>query len=146
VRGVEAELATAPLPRAAGLTVQGAYTYTDSQVLRGKEGVLGLDLPRKPRHRLYARVGVGGPAADAHAETQWISTQYLGFGRAAPIPEALTFGAGASVRLWRAADLHLHVEVRNLLDVRTLDDSYGNPLPGRTVLVTLRAGSNSERP
>jgi iron complex outermembrane receptor protein len=147
VRGVEAELATAPLRRAAGLAVQGAYTYTESQVLRGKETVLGLDLPRKPRHRLYARIGVGGPAADAHAETQWISRQWLAFGRTAPVPQALTFGAGASVRLWRAADLRLHVEVRNLLDVRTLDDSYGNPLPGRTVLVTVRAGhSNSERP
>ncbi len=147
VRGVEAEVATAPWRRAAGFTAQAAYTYTDSQLLRGKDGFLGLDLPRKPRHRLYARVAVGGPAADAHAETQWISRQWLAFGHSAPIPDLLTFGAGASMRLWRAAGLRLHVEVRNLLDDRTLGDSYGNPLPGRTVLVTLRAGnSNPERP
>ena len=87
VRGVEAEVATAPLRRAAGLTLQGAYTYTESQVLRGKEDVLGKDLPRKPRHRLYARIGVGGPLAEAHGETQWISQQWLGVGRTAPIPE-----------------------------------------------------------
>lgn len=150
VRGLEAEVATTPLRRAAGLTTQAAYTYTESQVLLGGDGVLGLDLPRKPRHRLYARVAVGGPAADAHAETQWISRQWLAFGRRAEIGEAFTIGAGASVRLWRAAGLRLHGEVRNLLDVRTLGDSYGNPLPGRTVLVTLRAGrsnsSNTERP
>jgi iron complex outermembrane receptor protein len=143
VRGVEAELATTPLRRLAGLTLQGAYTYTDSQVLLGREDRLGLDLPRKPRHRLYARAAAGGPAADAHVESQWISGQWLGFAHAAPIPDALTFGAGASVRLSRTAGIRLHVEVRNLLDVRTLDDSYGNPLPGRTVLVTIRAGSSS---
>jgi iron complex outermembrane receptor protein len=147
VRGLEVEVATAPLRRAAGLTAQAAYTYTDSQVLLGKQGVLGLDLPRRPRHRLYARASAGGPAADAHLESQWISRQWLGFGHAAEIPAALTFGAGASVRLARAAGLRLHVEVRNLLDDRTLTDSFDNPLPGRTILVTLRAGtSNSERP
>ena len=109
--------------------------------------MLGKDLPRKPRHRLYARLAVGGAAADAHAEAQWISRQWLAFGRHAKIGEAFTLGAGASARLWKRTGLKLHVEVRNLLDDLTLDDTYGNPLPGRTVLVTLRAGaSTSERP
>jgi iron complex outermembrane receptor protein len=145
VRGLEAELATAPLRRLAGLSTTLAYTFTDSATLRGREDVLGLDLPRKPRHRLYGRLGVGGPAADAHGEVQWISEQWLGFGHALPIDEALTLGAGASVRLWKAAGLRLHVEVRNLLDDRTLGDTYGNPLPGRTVLATIRAGNQTER-
>jgi iron complex outermembrane receptor protein len=140
-------VATAPLRRAAGLALQAAYTYTDSQVLLGVADRLGLDLPRKPRHRLYARVSVGGPTADAHGETQWISEQWLAFGHQARIPEAFTVGAGGSVRLWRAAGLRLHVDVRNLLDARNLQDSYGNPLPGRTILVTLRAGgSDKDRP
>ncbi len=150
VRGLEAELATVPFRPLAGLSGRAAYTFTDSQVLREKaEGpnpILGRELTRKPRHRLYARLGVGGAAADAHAEAQWISRQFLALGEAAEVGEALTFGAGASVRLARTAGLRLHVEVRNLLDVRTLDDSFGNPLPGRTVLVTLRAGSNTENP
>ncbi len=147
VRGVEAEIVTAPMRRAAGFNTRVTYTYTDSEALRGREEILGMDLPRMPRHRLYARLGVGGAAADAHAEAQWISRQWLAFGHSAEIGDALTLGAGASVRLWRAAGLHLHLEVRNLLDDRTLDDSYGNPLPGRTVLVTLRAGSSkTERP
>jgi iron complex outermembrane receptor protein len=147
VRGLEAEVATAPWRRAAGLTAQAAYTYTTSEVLLGKEDVLGLDLPRKPHHRLYARLAAGGPRAAAHVESQWISRQWLGFGQTAPIGDAVTFAAGASVRLSRAAGLRLHVEVRNLLDARTLTDSFDNPLPGRTVLVTLRAGSsNTDRP
>jgi iron complex outermembrane receptor protein len=146
VRGLEAELVTAPWRRAAGLMAQAAYTYTDSEVLLGRADVLGKDLPRKPRHRLYARVAAGGPRAGAHVESQWVSRQWLALGEQGPVGEALTFGAGASVRLSRAAGLRLHVEVRNLLDVRTLNDGFGNPLPGRTVLVTLRAGSSTERP
>ncbi len=147
VRGVEAEVATVPLRRAAGLNTRFAYTFTDSAALRGREDILGMDLPRMPRHRFYARLGVGGAAADAHAEAQWISRQWLALGHHAEIGDALTLGAGASVRLWRAAGLRLHLEIRNLLNDRTLDDSYGNPLPGRTVLVTIRAGSsNTERP
>jgi iron complex outermembrane receptor protein len=142
VRGVEAELASAPLRSAAGLSALLAYTFTDSQMLRGGEDVLGLDLPRMPRHRLYARLAAGGAGAGAHGDVQWISQQWLAFGRHAPIDPALTFGAGAFVRLSRAAGLRLHVDVRNLLDVRTLDDSYGNPQPGRTVLVTLRVGND----
>jgi iron complex outermembrane receptor protein len=59
----------------------------------------------------------------------------------ASIPEVLTFGAGGSVRLLRDPDLHLHLEVRNVLDDRTLEDGFMNPLPGRAVLVTVRAGS-----
>ena len=37
--------------------------------------------------------------------------------------------------------MSLHLEVRNLLDDRTLNDGLGNPLPSRLVLLTLRAGS-----
>jgi hypothetical protein len=37
------------------------------------------------------------------------------------------------------------VEVENLADVRTLQDGFGQPLPGRTVMVTLRAGTSSTR-
>jgi iron complex outermembrane receptor protein len=146
VRGLEAELASAPLRRAAGLTSLLAYTLTDSQLLRGREDVLGLDLPRMPRHRLYGRLGVGGAAADLHGDAQYVSRQYLAFGRRAEIGPALTFGAGASVRLSRSGHVRLHLEVRNLLDVRTLDDSYGNPLPGRSVLLTLRAGDARKDP
>jgi iron complex outermembrane receptor protein len=146
VRGVEAELATAPSRRLAGLSAALAYTLTDSATLRGREGVLGSELPRKPRHRLFARVAVDAAAAGAHVEAQWISRQWLDTANVVAIPAALTFGAGASVQLWRAAGLRLHVEARNLLDDRTLGDTYGYPLPGRSVFVTLRAtGSNEER-
>lgn len=139
MRGLEVEGSSAPVRRLAGLTGGLAYTFTDSDNLRGADAVVGKDVPRRPRHRVYARVGVGGPAADAHAELQWISRQYLDLANRRTIPESLALGAGASVRLVRAPDLRLDVQVNNLLDDRALQDAYGYPLPGRTVLVTLRA-------
>jgi iron complex outermembrane receptor protein len=36
------------------------------------------------------------------------------------------------------------VDVRNLLDDRTLQDTFGNPLPARMLLVTLRLGTPQE--
>jgi iron complex outermembrane receptor protein len=145
MRGVEVEVSGAPMPRLRGLSGGLAYTYTDSENLRGVSGVVGKDVTRRPRHRLYGRVGVGGPAADAHAELQWISRQFLDLANHRAIPAALTLGAGGSVRLLRAPDLHLHLEVRNLLDDRALQDGFGYPLPGRTVLLTLRAGLTDPR-
>jgi outer membrane receptor protein involved in Fe transport len=48
------------------------------------------------------------------------------------------WNAGASARLAARPDVRASLEVRNLLDDRTLLDPIGNPLPGRTVLVTVR--------
>jgi vitamin B12 transporter len=139
MRGLEVEVATAPLRRLAGLSSALSYTYTASEILRGVPGVVGKDVPRRPRHRLHGRLDVGGPAAAAHAEVEWIARQYLDLANLGATPESLTLGAGGSLRLLRAPDVHLHLELRNLLDDRSLQDSYGYPIPGRTVLVTLRA-------
>ena len=56
----------------------------------------------------------------------------------------LLAGAGASIRFLRRPTLALHVEVDNVADDRTLIDGYGNPLPGRTWMVTLRAGATRQ--
>jgi iron complex outermembrane receptor protein len=140
-RGGEVEVATTPLRRAGGLAAGLAYTFMDTEALRGREDVLGKDLPHKPRHRLYARLGAGGEAAEAHAEAQWISRQWIDGANRRQIHAAFTMGAGGSVRLLARPALHLHGEVKNLLDDLSLTDSFGNPLPGRTVLFTVRAGS-----
>jgi iron complex outermembrane receptor protein len=145
MRGIEAELATTPLRRLAGLAAGLAYTFTDSATLRGAAAAIGKDVPRHPRHRLYGRLGVGGAVAEAHGEAQWISRYFFDFENRGAVPDALTVGAGASLLLHRTGSIRLHVDVRNLLDDRSLQDGFENPLPGRMVLVTLRAGSN-QRP
>jgi vitamin B12 transporter len=72
--------------------------------------------------------------------------QYLGvLNQKAPLPDVTLVGAGASVRFVRRPALALHVQVDNLADDRTLTDGYGNPLPGRTWMVTLRAAASQER-
>jgi outer membrane receptor protein involved in Fe transport len=50
------------------------------------------------------------------------------------------------VRLLREPELHLNVEIRNLFDDRTIEDDFMNPLPGRTIFVTLRVGNAERKP
>jgi iron complex outermembrane receptor protein len=140
-RGVEVEAATAPAPRLLGLAVTGAYTFIVTETLRGSDGVLGKDLPLRPRHRVYCRAEIGGAPAEAHAEMHWTSHQWLDLQNTRPIPAVVTVSAGGSVRLLRSPAVRVHLELRNLLDDLSHQDGFGNPLPGRTVLVTLRASA-----
>ena len=142
-RGAELEAATAPLPRLLGLSASAAYTLLLTETLRGPDAVLGRELPRRPRHRVHGRLELGGAPAEAHAEVDWTSQQWLDLENTQPIPAALCVGLGGSIRLVQSPPIRIHLDVRNLLDDRSLQDGYGNPLPGRMVLLTLRAGSPS---
>jgi iron complex outermembrane receptor protein len=146
VGGLEAELATAPLGRL-GASAALAYTFLATRTLRGTPEEVGKDVPRRPRHRLFARAGVAPGPLELHAEAHLVSRQWLDMRNAVAVPAALTFHAGASLRLWRRPEVRLHLEVRNLGDDRTLQDTFGNPLPGRMVLVALRVASRGpDRP
>jgi iron complex outermembrane receptor protein len=146
-RGIEVELATAPLGPA-GIAVSGAYTFLRTETLRGEEAVLGKDLPHRARHRLFARLAAGrGPLA-AHVEAHAVSERYqdLRNSPALRIQPALTFNAGAALRVTRRPDARVALELRNVLDDRTIQDGFGNPLPGRTVMVTLRVAGGKDTP
>lgn len=135
VRGVEAEAASAPLWL--GFSGALAYTFMDSQTLRGDDTVLGKDLPHRPRHRLYGRLGWEGARVAAHLEAQYLSAQWQDRANIQPIPAAVSWNAGASLGISRRPETRLALEVKNLTDDRTLTDGFGNPLPGRMVLLTL---------
>ena len=145
-RGLEVEAALAPIRRAADLSGGVAYTYLDTESLRGAEGVVGKALPQKPRHRLYARAGAGLGPVELHGESQWISRRFIDLANTQSIPASFTVNAGGSVRLVPDPEIHLHLDVRNLLDDRTVEDGFMNPLPGRAVFLTLRAGSPERQP
>ncbi len=98
-------------------------------------------MPHRARHRLYARVAVEPGPAGAHLEAQWVGRQFLDDRNSHAIAATLSWNAGASVRLARRPDVVLALEARNLLDDRTLQDGFGNPLPGRTLLASLRIAS-----
>jgi outer membrane cobalamin receptor len=143
VAGIELEAAAAPLGRA---RVSGslAYTLLLSESLAGEPEVVGRDLPRRPRHRLHARVGAAPGRLAVHGEARLVGRQYVDPRNLAPIPRALLFAAGTSLRVARRPEVRLHLDVRNLLDDRTVQDDFGNPLPSRMVLLGLRVGSPQE--
>jgi iron complex outermembrane receptor protein len=143
VRGLEVELATAPQRALLGLSVSASYTLLSTEILRGPEGTLGNEVPHRAHHRLYARAAIAPGRVGLHVEAHYVGRQWADDHNLEPIPAALIWNAGGSFQLRRAPSLHLGVELRNLLDDRTRQDGFGNPLPGRMVLLAVRAGSPS---
>ena len=81
-----------------------------------------------------------------HVEAQYVGPQWQDQRNLQASPATLLLGAGASARLLRRPEVSLHVEVRNLLDDRSLTDGFLNPLPGRTVTVTVRVAGGKDAP
>jgi iron complex outermembrane receptor protein len=138
-RGLEVEGASTPAPRLAHLSLAGAYTLLATETLRGGPTVVGKELPQKPRHRLHGRVSASPGPVELHADVQWASRRFVDLANTRTLPAVFLLDAGAAVRLWREPDVHLNLEVRNLLDDRTAEDGFMNPLPGRAIFLTLRA-------
>jgi hypothetical protein len=129
VSGLEAELATAPLLGPARASLSGAYTLLLTEILRGAPGEAGNWIPYRPRHRLYARAAAAPGPLEAHVEAHYVGLRYQDRRNLRPVPATLLWNAGASVRLWGAPAVRLHLDVKNLLDDRTLTDGLGNRLP-----------------
>jgi outer membrane cobalamin receptor len=144
IRGLEIEAASAPAPRLLGLCGTVAYTLLSSETLRGAPEVVGKDLPYRPRHRLYARVALEQPGWGGHVEAHWVGSQFHDARNLRPFSSTTAVNAGASLRLLARPDLRLSLEVKNVLDDRTVVNAFGNPLPARTVLLTVRV-ANPER-
>jgi iron complex outermembrane receptor protein len=142
--GVELELATAPAAALWNLQGQLAWTFMATEELRGVPGVVGKEIPHRPRHRLYARGSVDAGPAGGHAEVQWVAAQYLDARNLFAAPAGAVVNAGAFARLVRRPEIQVALEVRNLLDDRTLQDGFGYPLPSRAFLVTVRVASTPE--
>jgi outer membrane cobalamin receptor len=141
VAGVEAEVATAPMLGPARATLSGAWTWLYSELLGGGPDEVGRQIPYRARQRLYARAAAAPGRFSLHVELHHVGRRFTDRRNLDPIPATLLWNAGAGVVLHRPLGLALHVEVKNLLDDRTLNDGLGNPLPSRMVLLTLRAGS-----
>jgi len=145
LRGLEAELATGRLLPPIGLSLQASYTLLDSEILRGDEATIGKDVPHRARHRVYARAGVAPGPVVAHVELHLVSRQWADASNESEIPAARVWNAGAGIALLHRPGVRLDVEVRNLLDDRELQDGFGYPLPGRSLWITLSAGSTDPK-
>jgi vitamin B12 transporter len=143
VSGVELEAATAPARGLLGLALSGSYTLLVSRNLRGAPDEVGKWLPHRARHRLYARAAVSPGRFGAHLEAHWVGRQYDSIANEDALPASLLFNAGGAVRLPTRAPVALALELKNVLDDRSLVDPIGNPLPGRMVILTVRAGASA---
>jgi iron complex outermembrane receptor protein len=143
VSGLEAELATPPAPALLGASGSASYTLLVTRNLRGVAAELGRELPWRARHRLFARAGIAPGPVGIHVEFQYVGRQFEDAANSMAIAAVPLWNVGAALRLAERPALRLAVEVRNLADARTLRDSLDNPLPGRLVMVTLRAGASA---
>jgi len=143
--GVEVELLTAAAKELWGLQGQLSYTFLATRELRGVPGVVGKELPQRPRNRAFARASVDPGVAGGHLEVQFVGLQYLDSRNLHSAPASLVVNTGAFARILRSPEVRIGAEVKNLLDDRTLQDGFGYPLPSRTLLVTLRVGSSPEK-
>jgi outer membrane cobalamin receptor len=144
--GLEFELASAPWHAAWDMAAALSYTLLATENLEAPAGALGKQLAYRARHRLYARLSAAPGPVEFHAECHHVSLRYQDAANTAAqaIPPTLLFNAGVSLRLATRPALRIHLDVKNLADQRTLLDQVGNPLPGRMVMITLRAGSSTD--
>ncbi|HYG67479.1 MAG TPA: TonB-dependent receptor, partial [Anaeromyxobacteraceae bacterium] len=138
--GLEAEGATAPMGGALRATLSGSYTLLVTELLRGSPAEVGHWFPYRPRHRTFLRGAIAPDPFEAHVELHQVGRRYRDRRGIDPIAASTVWNAGVAVRIARRPDLRVQVELLNLADDRTLTDGVGNPLPSRTVMVTVRAG------
>jgi iron complex outermembrane receptor protein len=133
VAGVELQ-ALVQLP--AGFLAEASYSYLDGRDERdGAEN--GQPLAYRPPHRLFLRLARRGDRLEGYGETSFTAALPRNqFGTAFLQPQLL-FNAGAGVRA--VGPLWLDLEVKNLLDDRTLEDLFQYPLPGLSISVIARA-------
>lgn len=158
VRGLESAVSVVPARR--WLTLHANYTWLDSRNGSEDPAQHGKPLPGRPRHELFARVTAGRALRlrGVRVEPRVLYTvdvlagSFLDTAGRLQLPPRVLQGAGAELHLYDR--VHLLVEIRNLLDVRTatvalpvagarphsvpIADFIGYPLPGRSVWGSLR--------
>jgi outer membrane receptor protein involved in Fe transport len=133
VAGLESQLALL-LP--SGFVAEVSYSYLDAVNLRkGERG--GNLLAYRPPHRIFGRLARQGDRIEGYAQANYTSSMPRNEFETAFLPAQLVLDAGAGMRV--AGPLWVDLEVRNLLDDRTHEDLFHNPLPGLTLAALARA-------
>lgn len=133
VAGVEAEASVQP---ADWLSASASYTFLSTKNLRDDARWYLKALPFRPAHRAVARVVAGPKWLKARLDGLYQSAQSTNRTETLFIGERLLLNAGVTVSPLADGRLSLTAELRNLLDVQTMDvDGY--PLPPRAAFVTV---------
>ena len=109
-----------------------SYSFLDAVNRRD-----GHSLPYRSPHRVFARLAHRGDRVEGYGEMSFTSALPRNAFDTAFVGRQLLFNAGAGVRA--VGPVWLDVEVKNLLDDRTLEDVFQYPLPGISIAVIARA-------
>jgi outer membrane cobalamin receptor len=137
VLGAEVEAAWSPIP---DTTIGAAYTFLDAR----PESDGGKLLPYRAPHRAYLRAAHKGPLWEAFAEAHYTAAFPRNRANTKRVADRVALNAGAGLRVW--GPFRVSLEVKNLLDDRTMEDVYGYPLPARSFFVHVRAEPPPEDP
>lgn len=139
--GLEAEAQVHPHP---WLSAQASYTLLFSTNLKDEPRYYLKELPYRPRHRLYARAAFGPEWLSARADLLYQSSQYQNRAQTLVLPSRALLNAGLQSTPWKKLELTASIEVKNLLDVHSVDlDGY--PLPSRGLYLTLATAYSAAR-
>ena len=158
IRGVETSVLLQPRSRIVDL--QANYTLLDTEDRSDDPARRGQTLPGRPRHEAFVRSSAGrvwwsgGRAYEPRVfyTVELVAGTFLDPSGRHELPPRSIQGLGGELHV--AHKVHLAVEVRNLLDVRTafvtlpvagarpqrvpVSDFLGFPLPGRSLWATIR--------
>jgi len=109
-----------------------SYSFLDAVNRRD-----GHSLPYRAPHRVFARLAHRGDRVEGYGEMSFTSALPRNAFDTAFVGSALLVNAGAGVRA--LGPVWLDVEVKNLLDDRTLEDVFQYPLPGLSIAMIARA-------
>ena len=146
ILGVESD-ATLEWGRHARIVVAG--TITDPRNTSPEESQNGMQLPLRPRYRLYARpewraLQIGTRVAlGIYTELDATAGNYRDLPNTQRVPARFLVGAGAYADL--PANFSLRVSGQNLANSSIYDLSY-YPLPGREIYLTLAWSSANNKP
>jgi len=133
ISGVEAQ-AAAMLPY--GFVAEASYSYLHARNCRDSATQGGQPLPYRPPHRLFLRLARRGDRLEGYAELNATSSVARNSFGTSWQPAQMVVNAGAGARVWRG--IWLDLDVKNVLDDRTLQDLFQYPLPGISVSAIAR--------
>ena len=133
VAGLELEAALTPWR---WLEAVASYTFLDTQNQKDDPRYYLKALPFRPAHRLHARVSGGPDWLKGRAEVLFQSAQFTNRTETLALPARALVNVGLTARPWKVPLVTVSVELKNVLDVQSMDfDGY--PLPPRAFFVTV---------
>lgn len=134
------------------LSVEGNYTFLDSRDRTDQPDRNGKMLPGRPSHTLFFRTEAAHRPARIFYELDVVSSLFLDPANLVERPTRTLHAVGVALGPLTRFRVSLRVEMRNLLDTRTvlmalplqerptavpLSDYFDYPLPGRALFATL---------